>query len=198
MQNLAPDSLDYTENSGIDYTGITFTDGQTEVIYFNQLDSRWAYNMYGKTSTIGEAGCGPTSLSIVVSTLTGNIYDPAYMCDWSYKNGYYCEGKGSYHSLIPAGARNFGLTVEGAGTDEPQKIIDALASGKLVIAIMSKGSFTKTGHFIVLRGVTAEGKILVADPASKTRSDREWDLKMILNEANKDAGAGGPFWCLSL
>ena len=74
--------------------------------------------------------------------------------------------------------------------------MDALSSGKLVVVIMSKGHFTRGGHFIVLRGVTSEGKILVADPASTSRSQKEWDLSIILNEAGHRAGAGGPFWLI--
>lgn len=80
---------------------------------------------------------------------------------------------------------------------EPQRIVDALASGKLVIAIMGKGHFIQSGHFIVLRGVTSEGKILVADPISKNQSDQEWDISTIMNEACKQAGSGGPFWIIS-
>jgi hypothetical protein len=62
---------------------------------------------------------------------------------------------------------------------------------------MTKGHFTSGGHFIVLRGITAEGKILVADPASVKRSEQEWALSLIVNEAHRGAGAGGPFWVLS-
>ena len=80
---------------------------------------------------------------------------------------------------------------------EPQRIVDALADGKLVVAIMTKGHFTSSGHFIVLRGVTSDGKILVADPASYRRSEKEWDIKIILNEASKLSGSGGPFWIIS-
>jgi hypothetical protein len=116
------------------------------------------------------------------------------MCQWSYDNGYLCEGSGSYHSLIPEGGRHFGLTVEGCTVSEPQRIVDALSDGKLVVAIMGKGHFTRNGHFLVMRGVTSEGKILVADPASKNRSDTEWDLQIFLDEARKGAAAGGPFW----
>ena len=61
---------------------------------------------------------------------------------------------------------------------------------------MAKGHFTSSGHFIVLRGVTEDGKILVADPASKKRSEQEWELSIILNEASKKAGSGGPFWII--
>lgn len=77
-----------------------------------------------------------------------------------------------------------------------QNIVDALSSGRLVVALMSKGHFTSGGHFIVLRGVTSEGKILMADPASVKRSNQEWDLSLIMEEARKGAGAGGPFWSI--
>ena len=73
--------------------------------------------------------------------------------------------------------------------------MDALANGKLVVALMTKGRFTSSGHFIVLRGVQ-DGKILVADPASYRRSQKVWDLSIILNEASRRAGAGGPFWII--
>ena len=62
---------------------------------------------------------------------------------------------------------------------------------------MAKGHFTSNGHFIVLRGITEDGKVLVADPASYKRSGQEWSMSIILNEARGDAAAGGPFWSLS-
>lgn len=52
-----------------------------------------------------------------------------------------------------------------------------------------------SGHFIVLRGVQ-DGKILVADPASTSKSQKAWDLSIILNEAGHRAGVGGPFWLI--
>jgi hypothetical protein len=192
---------DYINGSGIDYGEITFTDGATAVVYFNQLDVKYANEPYG-TDKIGTHGCGPTALAIVISSLTGQtVYpqavDPVSMAEWSVANGGWCAGNGSYHSLIPNAAEAFGLTVEGDVQDTPQAIVDALASGKLVIAIMGKGHFTSSGHFIVLRGVTADGKILVADPASKTRSEQAWDFDIILNEARNGAAAGGAFWIIS-
>ena len=62
-----------------------------------------------------------------------------------------------------------GLSVEGCTASEPQRILDALANGKSVVALMTMGYFTLSGHLIVLRGVQ-DGKILVADPASYRRS----------------------------
>ena len=191
-QNLGIYENDYLQGNGKTYEGVVFGDaGETEVVYYSQLDKRWAGASYGD-STIGRSGCGPASMSIVISTLTGHVVDPPHMAGWAYQNGYYCSGSGSYHSLIPGAAEQYGLTAKGNLT--AQEIVDALEDGKLVVAIMAKGHFTKNGHFIVLRGVTREGKILVADPASIERSNQEWELSLIMNEARKGAGAGGPFW----
>lgn len=41
---------------------------------------------------------------------------------------------------------------------------EALSQGKLVVASMGPGTFTRGGHFIVLTGITDDGKIKVNDP----------------------------------
>lgn len=190
LQNLT----EWTGNSIPSLGDVTFTDGVTPVVYFNQLDERYTGQPYG-TDNIGGYGCGPTAMSIVVSSLTDETVDPVAMAQWSYENGYWCKNSGSYHALIPAAAEAWGLPVSGCTTSEPQRILDALADGKLVVAIMSEGHFTSSGHFIVLRGVK-DGQIMVADPASYKRSEQLWDLSIILNEASRRAGAGGPFWII--
>ena len=171
---------------------VTFTDGQTEVVYFNQLDERYSSKPYG-TDDIG--GCGPTAMAIVISSLTEETVDPVEMAKWSYEHGYWASGNGSYHGLIPAAAKAWELPVEGCGKDGGQKISDALSGGKLVVALMDKGHFTNSGHFIVLRGVE-DGTIMVADPASYKKSEQTWDLSLIIDEAREGAAAGGPFWII--
>lgn len=187
---------DFREADGQEYDEdiLLGREGETQVVYYNQLDERWSDEPYGQDK-IGTHGCGPTSMSIVVSTLTGTNVNPVEMAQWSYENGYYCPGGGSYHSLIPKAAEHWGLSVD--MNLEGENVADALAEGKLVVAIMSKGHFTKSGHFIVLRGINTDGKVLVADPASLKRSNQEWELSLILEEARKRVGAGGPFWAIS-
>lgn len=181
---------------GTDYGDITFTNAETPVVYYNQTDARWGNKLYGRTGTIGWEGCGPTALAMVVASMTDNKVTPYDVALWSAQNGYRCEGNGSYHSLIPNGGQHYGLTVDKIGKDS-KKLVEALESGKLVIAIMAPGHFTTTGHFIVLRGITKEGNVLVADPASVKRSNQEWPLRTVVNEAASRAGAGGPFWVFS-
>ena len=188
-------SMDNT--AGMDFSDVVFTGrgNSKDVVYFSQYDSRWGGLMYGLTNTIAGAGCGPTSLAICVSTLTDTVVTPPEVCDWSVKTGHRCEGSGSYHSLIPDGAAHYNVPCRGIGQNG-NELVKALQDGKLVIAIMSAGHFTRGGHFIVLRGITDDGKILVADCASYERSQKEWDLSIFLAECNKGAAAGGPFWVL--
>lgn len=190
LQNLTA----WNGNSIPSLGDIRFEDGGTPVVYFNQMDERYADKPYG-TDHIGSYGCGPSAMAIVVSSLAGETVDPVEMADWAYKNGYWCKGSGSYHALIPGAAKAWGLPVSGCSASEPQRIIDALSEGKLVVAIMAKGHFTSSGHFIVLRGVQ-DGKVMVADPGSYKRSNQLWDLSIILNEATRRAAAGGPFWII--
>lgn len=181
---------------GVSYEGIVFTDGETQVVYYNQMDERWKDLPYG-TDDIGHYACGPTSMAIVVSSLTDETVDPPHMAQWAYENGHWCSKSGSYHSVVPGAAEAWGLSCEPCSRDDPQKLVDALSSGKLVVAIMGPGHFTRSGHFIVLRGVTSEGKILVADPFSYSRSDEEWDLSIFLEEASRYAANRSPFWIIS-
>ena len=58
-----------------------------------------------------------------------------------------------------------------------------------------KGSGYFEGDYIPY-SFMQDGKILVADPASYQRSGQSWDLSIILDEASRRAGAGGPFWII--
>lgn len=119
-QNLSYGDSDGDGYYNTDYGDITFSDAETPVVYYNQTDSRWGNKMYGKSGTIGEAGCGPTALAIAVASLTSNQVTPYDVAQWSVENGYRCEGNGSYHSLIPNGGAHYGLTVTGVGNDSIQ------------------------------------------------------------------------------
>ena len=134
---------------------ITFNDGATEVVYFNQLDERYCNEPYG-TDNIGGYGCGPTSMSIVVSSLTSATVDPIEMAKWAYENGYWVQQKRFLSQFDPRRGKAWGLPVEGCTASEPQRLVDALSDGKLVVALMTKGHFTSGGHFIVRWGVQDE------------------------------------------
>ncbi|MDD5966763.1 MAG: C39 family peptidase, partial [Blautia sp.] len=122
-------------------------------------------------------GCGPTSFAMVASYLTGKTITPVDAVSWC-GNSYYKPGVGTYWSYFAAAASHFGCGSVTQTTD-PNRVLKALSEGHPVISSQSAGLFTRGGHFIVLRGVTASGKVLVNDPndsASKNYINREFDM----------------------
>ena len=63
--------------------------------------------------------------------------------------------------------------------------------------ISARGNLATAGHFIILRGMTHDEKILIADPVDYYKSQALWNLETFLQIARPDAGAGGPFWIIS-
>lgn len=176
------------------------SEGALDMIYYMQTDERWAEEYYGGTDTIEEFACGPTAMSMVVSSLTEIQVDPVQMSAWASKHGYWYPESGSLHSVIPDTAKTFGLEVKGyENTPGIDKIIrKELKKERLVVVLMGKGHFTQGGHFIILRGIAEDGKILVADPSSEERTNKSWDLSLIITEARSWANNGGPFWSIGV
>ena len=165
-----------------------------EITYCNQKDAQWRDIPYGQ-STVGESGCGPTSMAICISTLTGKKVTPKETAQWAKKNGYYIHNAGSKHSLMKALAEKYHLKCRGARRSDIE-VAKALKEGKMVVALMGRGHFAKEGHFVVLTGYK-DGKVSVADCDSRKRTKRIWDLNLIWEEARSTATAGGPFWVIS-
>lgn len=172
------------------------TGGNVEIVYFNQGEEPWASAPYGPDH-VGGYGCGPTAMAMVVSSLTGQTVDPSAMAQWAYESGYCAPGSGSYNSLIQAAASAYGLKAAPWTDLTADALSQALASGQIFVALMTRGHFTSSGHFILLRGLTLEGKILVADPNSRERSLTAWDPQLIIDELSATRSSGAPLWCIS-
>lgn len=172
------------------------TGGAVDVVYFNQTEEPWADAPYG-TDTLCKYGCGPTTMAMAVSTLTGEVTDPALMAQWAAEHGYWASRSGSYHTIVPGTAAAFGLTVESPVEQTPDALRDILREGKLLAALVGPGHFTQYGHFILLRGITPNGDILVADSNSIPNSLAAWDPQLILDELAGSDSSGAPLWALS-
>lgn len=191
---------DNTYDSSLDVSGDIFTydtigKGVKKVVYFNQTEEPWESMPYG-TSTIGAAGCGPTSMSIVISTLTGQTVNPQTTCAFSVNNGEYVPGAGTAHSFIGNAASHWGLTCERVGKDRMDDVVQALKEGKMVVEICEAYTITGSGsgHFIVLTGVTKDGYITIADCASRERSAKVYSVDTI-KSYGRDLSAGA-FWII--
>lgn len=172
------------------------TGGVVDLVYFNQGEEPWASSAYGPDEIRGY-GCGPTSMAMLISSISGEDLDPAQAAQAAYEAGYCAPGSGSYLSIVEGMASRYGLHAEACGDLSAEELCQQLASGNLFVALMGKGHFTDGGHFIVLRGATLEGKVLVADPNSRERSLAGWDPQLILDELSHSRSNGAPLWRFS-
>ena len=142
-----------------------------------QWDSRWGYASYGE-NYVAISGCAPTSLAMVIVSLTGDdSVTPYVVAHYAEEAGYYAKGIGTSWSLMTEGSSHFGVVGTVLSLDK-ERIYQILEMGYPIICSMRPGDFTSVGHFIVLAGVR-DGKIVVRDPNSKKRSQLLWDYDVL-------------------
>ena len=150
------------------------------IVYYNQGDYNHRFSGPNGSNSIKKAGCGPTSLAICISTLTGRRVTPIEVSDWGAKQGLYIQNEGWDHSCPQIFANHWGLKCK--KIERTKKSLKAvLKKGQLVVAVMGPGHFTKRGHYIVLYGLDKNGKILVSDCGSRSRNGA-WDFDIVFNE----------------
>ncbi len=171
----------------VTYTLLTQPNGKS-FIYYEQTWPAYASYPYGYT-TVGSSGCGPTSMAMVISNLTGVTVSPKYMADWAVKNGFYVHGAGTAYAIFPVASAQYGLKCSTLYSYQKQEIISALQSGKLLITVVGPGDFTRGRHFLLIRGITADGKLLLADSGNDANCVQAWDYNRVMSQVSN-----GFFW----
>lgn len=172
------------------------TGGSVPCVYYNQQEAPWSSMLFGR-DPIGPYGCGPVAMSMVVTSMTPTPMDPGQMAAWAADNGYWAPQSGSHQTLIEGACTAFGLGCIRLYEYSSSQIISTLLHGDMMVALMGPGHFTGSGHFIVLRGVTLSGEILVADPNSRENSLIAWDPELLLSEISRSDGRGLWLWQVS-
>lgn len=115
---------------------------------------------YGSGS-VATSGCGITCLAMVASYYTGEEWTP----DKCAALGNNVEGHEvtNVERMLTA-ADKIGLHYEQKTTND---IMSSLQEGKTVIALVNN-----SGHFVVLRGLTEDGKVLVNDPYGPWQTEK--------------------------
>ena len=110
--------------------------------------------------TIKTSGCGLTSVCMVASYLTGNLYTPSELVGAT-------RGYGDNVSRMLAAASSVGLKWHNDSGTSHDELDQYLRDGKIAIVLV-KGS----SHFVVCTGITEDGKYLVNDPYGPWAMDR--------------------------
>lgn len=120
------------------------------------------------SGTVANNGCSMTALAMVATYMTGYEYTPDALAD------YFGGDAENNIARLEIASRTLGLTFRKA--DNWHVVYDALKKGKVAIVLVAAPSgFTGSQHFIVLNGITKDGKVLVKDPNSQNYT--KWELK---------------------
>lgn len=150
-------------------------------VSYLQTDKRWKdkpYRVAGETATIGGSGCGPACAAMVIATLTGKPITPVDTCAWSVAHGYKALNQGTYYGYFTPQMAAYGIgcrqLLASRILNQPQhpihdQVKQYLAEGYYIIALMGPGTWTRSGHFVLLWGW--DDKVRINDPAS-TRAAR--------------------------
>jgi hypothetical protein len=136
--------------------------GAGQVPLYTQCDPRWAYNSYGCGSTMKSAACGPTSLAMVISYHLGREVLPPETAALALSKGWRICGNGTAWAAMTGMPPIYGLKSKSISWAEAKTY---LAQGLPIIQSQANGYFTRGGHFIVLTGISPDGKTFyINDP----------------------------------
>jgi hypothetical protein len=123
-----------------------------------------------KNATIASGGCGVCCGAMIVSNLTDKIVDPKAMASYAIKKGARVNGGTEMTILAKALCADYLLDFK--TTNDENVLITHLKSGGMAVANVGGsrqgyvGVFSDGGHFIVIAGLTSDGRIIVLDPGN--------------------------------
>lgn len=162
-------------------------------VSYMQGDRRWGgkpYRVPGETSTIASAGCGPSCAAMVIATLKDKSVTPETTCAWSIAHGYKALNQGTYYSYFKPQMAAYGIDcrqlLSARILNQPahpvhEQVRQYLAQGYYVIALMGPGTWTKSGHFVLLWDW--DSKVRILDSASSADKRLNGDPAAFKNEA---------------
>ena len=142
----------------------------TDSVYYDQTDPQWNTASYGG-NTLAESGCGPTSLAMIASQLTGEEITPDIVAKAAYMDGVWSDS--ASWNLFPWFARQLGLEYSIAEENDLNTVDNMLGMGEKVVAsgilqgeTKTKSPFTTYGHIVPFVKKTNAG-YLINDPRGK-------------------------------
>lgn len=144
-------------------------------VFYRQNWSVLDQKEYGNEG-FGLCGCGPTCIAAIISNLAGVPVDPEEMRVYGLSVGSWLPSGGTTYGFLIETAKKYGIKTTQIYASDKEALFAALKDeNKLVLATMGPGDFTLGAHFMLFRGMTDEGKILISDSYSYKYSTMEWD-----------------------
>lgn len=181
---LAHDAEPVTEPS------LPLPNSEEDFPVYLQSDSRWGGLWFGPSgiyggvgATLAEGGCGPISFAMLATALTGREILPSAVADVAGLAGTYAGSAGCYWAITKILAEYYGLQYVKISASTVQEAISAVnryLEDGWMIHTSGQGiePFTKHGHYIGIREITASGKWRIADSKEngiENTLSKEWD-----------------------
>lgn len=156
--------------------------GIREVPLYFQTDY---YHIPYRRGTIASSGCGIVSLAMAATYLLDRVYTPDQIAqDFSHLSGTNVD-------RVNAIIEELELPYVKLAT-KWSHVVQALSQGQLVILLLNgKSSLTDAQHFVVLTGITEDGRILVNDPYEPNYSEYPVSFSRGFDQADLAPGFDG-------
>ena len=124
---------------------------------------------------------------MLISNLSNDSnFDPPKASDEARDNGGCAIGEGSRDSLFTQiSKKHSGFTYKSLPTtlDGAQQAVQTIRDGGLVaVNVQEPSPFTRSGHWILIRGLTEDGKVKVADPNNRDYSKNgKYNIEEFIN-----------------
>ena len=163
--------------------------------HYDQCDPRWGSNLYNRVGTgVGQAsmcgsGCGIASFAMMATALLGREVLPTEVAPVGQQVGGWPVAGGAAYGLAHMLAPRFGLQSEKINTTSATVVEDInryLREGWLISSSggpccgSGTAPYSSNGHLVGIRGITADGKWLIADSASGRDQNRHWEPQEVL------------------
>ena len=140
--------------------------GGLPIPLYLQGSPTWGSYPYGD-GTLSSNACGPTCMAMLASYYNQTTITPLDVTTWAGRR-YWSDSSGTSWAFMTEAPENYGFHGANIGNDI-NAVVTALKDGQAVVASVSgraglNNYFANAGHYIVLRGMTEDGLILVNDP----------------------------------
>lgn len=162
-----------------------------ECVHYLQWDKRWKnikYSTHTSSQTIGNSGCGPSSMAQIMATFIDKTITPVEMCKLAVDNGYRTYDSGTSWGFFKFVADKYPGFSKFAKTSSVETLKSALKDGALAVTSMNSNDnhfWTTGGHFVTAIGYDSEGYIYANDPnkSSAPRKQKQDKFKSCMKQA---------------
>lgn len=152
-------------------------------VHYIQWDSKWKnikYSTHTSSQTIGNSGCGPSSMAMIMATFIDKNITPVEMCALAVKAGYRTENNGTAWGFYEYVYKKYDGFSKFIDTTSVETLKAGLKEGALAVCSMNSNDnnfWTKGGHFIVAIGYDSDGYIYANDPNKQSAPRKQLQSK---------------------